>query len=514
MQLVGDKLVFPVVDTSNLLQAIPHARSLMHNGQLLAAVPHGLDETLVLRNLGYEPPAPLERTYTWPGRYTPMPHQIATASFLSLRRRAMVLSSMGTGKTISSLWAADYLLRSKHATRVLVVAKLSTVRPVWAREMAASFPYRTLHVLVGDKAKQHRVLGNVQDGDWAVINHDGFTGLTQHLRKFDLIIYDEATAVKTTGSIRFRRLFRFVEENKPWLWLLTGTPITQTPMDAWAYGRLLASPALPRSKATFEDLVMNKVSKFKSVPRPNAIAECQKVLQPSIRFSLDECVALPPQVMVYRESTLSKTQAAVFAEMKATAAIAAHQITAANAAVVVTKLLQVCCGCVYTSGGVVRTAVIDAEQRLTTLMDVLDEAGGKVVVFVPFRAVLDWLETALTQRGYSVASVHGDVPETERSRRFHAFQHDEHPHFLLAHPTVASHGHTLTRAQTAVWYVPTHSLETYEQANARIQRIGTTARTQVVHLLATSFERGLYTRLQNKQSVLNDFLDLVKGVNE
>jgi SNF2 family DNA or RNA helicase len=85
---------------------------------------------------------------------------------------------------------------------------------------------------------------------------------------------------------------------------------------------------------------------------------------------------------------------------------------------------------------------------------------------------------------------------------------------LLAHPKVASHGLTLTRAKDIIWYAPIYSLEMYEQANARIRRLSTEGKTRVHHLHGTAFERELYKRLQQKKRVLGEFLELVRGVNE
>ena len=142
-------------------------------------------------------------------------------------------------------------------------------------------------------------------------------------------------------------------------------------------------------------------------------------------------------------------------------------------------------------------------------------AGGeKVILFVPLRGVQDRLLDMLSADGYDVVSVHGDVTGAERNRIFDAFQNSDRYHILLAHPKVAAHGLTLTRAKDIIWYAPVYSLESYEQANARIRRISTKGKTRVHHLYGTSFEKELYSRLQNKRRVLADFLEMIQGVNE
>jgi SNF2 family DNA or RNA helicase len=177
------------------------------------------------------------------------------------------------------------------------------------------------------------------------------------------------------------------------------------------------------------------------------------------------------------------------------------------------KLIQIVCGVVYSdTGDHIR---IDAAQRLDALKELIDEAGDKVIIYVPLRGVQDWLQKALVEEygAGNVASVHGDVTLKERTKIFDSFQNTPSPMILIAHPRVASHGLTLTAARTVIWYAPIYSLEAYEQANARIRRIGTTGKTRVVHLYATAFERELYSRLQHKKRVLSDFLQLVSGIN-
>jgi SNF2 family DNA or RNA helicase len=114
----------------------------------------------------------------------------------------------------------------------------------------------------------------------------------------------------------------------------------------------------------------------------------------------------------------------------------------------------------------------------------------------------------------SAALVNGDVGKTARDKIFDDFQNAATPQVLLAHPKVAAHGLTLTRANCVIWYAPVFSLEQYEQANARIRRLSTKGKTIVYHIAACGMEREIYRRLKEKQRVLSDFLNLVRGIND
>jgi SNF2 family DNA or RNA helicase len=299
----------------------------------------------------------------------------------------------------------------------------------------------------------------------------------------------------------------------PWLWMLTGTPISQSPADAWTLARLVNSPNCPKSYTTFKDLVMQKITTFRWVPRPDALETCRRVLQPSIRFSLDECKDLPDTNFVGRKTELTTQQKKAFKDMqeKAVTFFSGTEIAAPNAAVVLGKMLQICCGVVYSDDSRIE---IDASDRYNTFTELIHEIGGKVIVFCPLRGVQDWLYESLKKGGYDVATVHGDVSKTERNQIFNDFQHTDAIQVLLAHPRVAAHGLTLTRAKDIIWFAPIYSLEQYEQANARIRRLSTEGKTTVWHIYATPFEAELYRRLRSKQKVLGEFLNLVQGIND
>jgi hypothetical protein len=434
------------------------------------------------------------------------------SSFLVLRRNGCVFTTGNSGKSISVLWAADHLLEEGIAKRVLIVAPLSTVKVVWGREIKHHFSHRSFVLCTGSRARRMELLKR-PGVQYVVINHDGFSTMASELNDFDVVIYDEATALKTPGSRRYKVFAKWMDKYQPWLWMLTGTPISQTPADAWTLARLANSPIVPKSYTTFKDMVMQKVSQFRWIPRPDALVTCQKVLQPSIRFSLDECKDLPQTNFVGRKADMTPQQTKAFKEMqdKAVTVFSHWQVTAANAAVALSKLLQIVTGVIYGDNG---TFAIDASERYNVLTELIDEIGDKVIIFVPLRGVQDWLEQALNASGYTVGSVHGDVGTTARNKIFEDFQHTDQPRILLAHPKVAAHGLTLTRAKDIIWYAPIFSLEQYEQANARIRRLTTEGRTSVWHIWSTPFEAELYRRLRTKQATLAAFLELVNGINE
>jgi SNF2 family DNA or RNA helicase len=191
---------------------------------------------------------------------------------------------------------------------------------------------------------------------------------------------------------------------------------------------------------------------------------------------------------------------------------AGEQITAVNAAITMNKLLQISCGAVYTDTK--ETVEFDIKNRYKVLCEVINESSQKVLIFVPFRHVIDLLVEKLTADGISNAVIRGDVPVNKRTQIFDLFQTTPNPRVLVIQPQAAAHGVTLTAANTIVWWGPTSSLETYAQANARVHRAGQKHPCTVVQLQGSAVEKGIYKMLDGRIDVHTKMIDLYKEVLE
>jgi SNF2 family DNA or RNA helicase len=142
--------------------------------------------------------------------------------------------------------------------------------------------------------------------------------------------------------------------------------------------------------------------------------------------------------------------------------------------------------------------------------ELIDEAEAKVLVFVPFTAALNALAAEL-RKHYTVEVVYGDVSKMERDRIFQNFQNSPDPHVIVADARTMSHGLTLTAANTTIWYGPSPSSSTYQQANERTPRPGQKLQTVICHIEGSAIERVVYDRLQGKKALQGVLLDLLKG---
>ena len=294
--------------------------------------------------------------------------------------------------------------------------------------------------------------------------------------------------------------------------MMTGTPAAQSPVDAFGIARLVNPTAVPRFLGSFRDQVMRKVTNFKWVPKEDATNTVHRVLQPAIRFTKEECLDLPPMVYVKREVSLTRQQLKYYKELKDKMVMqaAGEQITAANAAVSMNKLLQISAGAVYTDKG--DAVEFDITPRYKVLMEVIEESSKKVLVFVPFKHTIDLLVGKLRGDGISTEVIRGDVPAAKRTEIFKRFQSMDDPKVLVIQPQSAAHGVTLTAANTVVWWAPTSSLETYAQANARVHRSGKDHKCTVVQLQGSHAEKRVYALLDNRIDVHTKMIDLYKEI--
>lgn len=506
------KLVLNLKNPERVLDAIPTSKKLYVQGTEITVVPHKLDEVKVLRNLGIDAPSPILHYYSYPGRFKPFDHQRQTTAFLTMHKKCLVLNDIGTGKTVSALWAADYLISIGQVKKVLILSPLSTLERVWGDAIFSGFPSRRSVTLHGTAEKRKKLL-LTSDVDYYIINHDGFQIIANEAKNmFDLIIVDEAAVMRNPQTDRFKVFRKFMAEHPDMrLWLMTGTPTPNEPTDAWALAKLVDSPTLKETYTGFRDKVMMKVGQWRFLPRPDSHETVFKVLQPAIRFSRDECLDLPDTMYQTRKVQMSAEQNTAYKAMLKHLVVEAQsgQITAANEAVKAQKLVQIACGTAYDTMG--NTVELDCSNRINVVRDIIEEAGSKVIVFVPLTGSLHMLERELSKH-FTVGVVNGEVSARNRNEIFRAFQQDKNPHVLLAHPACMSHGLTLTSASTIIWYGPITSNEMYTQANGRIERIGKNRTSNVIHIEATELEHRMYDRLKGKQKLQGVLLDMIQGL--
>jgi SNF2 family DNA or RNA helicase len=482
------------------------------DGTVLCAVPHTLEACRILTNVGKEIESPINcGDYDWPGIFKPYPHQRHSAGFLTLNKRAFVLSGMGAMKTATAAWACDYLMRKGDIKRVLITCPLSTLS-VWATELFRLLPHRKFVTVYGARMKRFDLIK--EPADFYIVNHDGLQIIARHLADMpdiDHFVVDEVAAYRNAKTKKWKVLNSLVNGAVPRsIWGLTGTPTPNEPTDAYAQMRLVKPENYRGSFASFKESTMAQVGTYRWVVRQGAEQKVNDLLKPSIRYALEDCVELPPTIYQDRKCELSPTQKHNFDKLvkEAVTTINETQVTAVNAGVLINKLCQISCGVAYGADGEVLE--MDFGPRLELLKEIIEECNEKVIIFVPLTGALDALYEKLHLR-WSVAVVDGRTPHGMRRDIFKRFQECKDPHILLANAGTMAHGLTLTAASTIIWYAPINSNDYYNQANARIVRPGQRNITNIVRMYATPTEKRIYDALEAKTALQDVVLSLAKS---
>jgi len=189
---------------------------------------------------------------------------------------------------------------------------------------------------------------------------------------------------------------------------------------------------------------------------------------------------------------------------------AGEEVSAVNAAAKTNKLLQISGGAVYTDQGEVLE--FDVSNRLNVVQEIIDECSHKVLVFVPFTHTIELLKRHLEKSKIPCEVINGSVPVNRRSDIVKDFQETDKIKVLIIQPQAASHGLTLTAADTIIWYAPCSSVETYLQANARIDRPGQVNPMTIHHIMGSSAERKMYSMLRGNVNSHQKIIDLYRQI--
>ncbi len=494
-------------------KVIPHIKKSVELDEGVL-VKWGFKETQKLAELGFNPPSPLLRDYSWTGQLPPFDHQKTTSSFLSLRKRAFCLNEQGTGKTASVIWAADYMLKKGLINRVLVLCPLSIMQSAWQQDLFKFAMHRSCGIAHGTAKQRQKVIES--GADFVIINYDGVETAKEAIAAggFDLIVIDEANAYKNPQTRRWKILKKIVMATDPHIWMLTGTPAAQSPVDAYGLAKLMDLPECPKFFTAFRDSVMWQATRFKWLPKPDAKKTVHRLLQPAIRFEKKDCLDLPELTFTERVAPLTGQQQQYYNLLRDQLLFAAdgEEVSAVNAAAKINKLLQISGGAVYTDNREVLE--FDISNRLNVVLETIEESSNKVLVFVPFTHTISLLKEKLEKHGIDTEVINGAVPAGRRGDIVNRFQQNENPRVLLIQPQAASHGLTLTAADTIIWYAPVTSVETYLQANARINRPGQKNAMTIVHVKGSPVEDKLYHMLQSKVDDHVQLIDLYRTILE
>ena len=415
-------------------------------------------------------------------KYIPHDYQTRAKDFILEHPKAGMLLEMGLGKTVITLTAIDVLINELfEVDRVLVIAPKRVAEDTWTREHAKWDHLRHLRVskVLGSPEQRRRVLA--VDADIYVIGRDNVVWLVEQCRQswpFDMVVIDELSSFKNPQAKRFRALKKVIPKASRVVGL-TGTPSANGLMDLWAEiylldrGERLGHTLGAYREKYFRPGARNGYVVFKWEPLRGSREKIEAAISDiCISMSADDYLTLPKRIDNLIPVKLSPQEMKQYKTMEAEQLlhIDDEDVVALNAAAVMTKLLQIANGSVYShEGNVVRLH----DAKLEALLEIIDTTDSPVLIFYSYKHDLAAIKAAIP--GARTLDGPEDIAEWNAGR----------VQVLLAHPASVGYGLNLQEGgHVIVWYGLTWSLELYQQANARLYRQGQDKPVIIHHLIA------------------------------
>ena len=429
------------------------------------------------------------------------------------------LMDMGTGKTITTI-ALVGTMYHKHKILNLLVVSPKSITGVWDQEFEkfANFPY-SLAVLDGTGTQKADTIRHMIGHGLQVIvvNYESCWRLEAELAKWkpDMIVCDESSKIKNPMAKCAKALHRLGKESSYNL-ILTGTPITNSPLDFFSQYKFLDEDIFGSSFYAFRGkyAILGGYQNHQVVGYRHLPELVEKAHGIAYRIRIDEAVELPEFVDEIRPVKLEKKAQQIYDGISkdSYAELMTGEVTTRN---VLTQLLRLS----QCTGGFIRNddggdAQPVSTAKLEALEDIVDECmeqDKKVVVFARFVPEIEAISKMLTQKKIGHAIIKGDVQE--RSGQVEAFQKDPNTRVFIGQLATTGMGLTLTAGTVAVYYSLDFSYANYEQSRARIRRIGQTKRGVYIHLVAKgTVDEHVMAALRQKADVANMLVDDYKKI--
>ncbi|MFI3118127.1 SNF2-related protein [Streptococcus suis] len=444
-------------------------------------------------------------------------YQVVVKDFIIAHPYAAVILDMGMGKTATTLSAVNELMFDRfEVTKVLVIAPLRVANTVWSDEIEQWAELRHLRYskIVGTPKQRKEALQ--KDADIYIVNRENLPWLVEQCSpyfKWDMVVIDELSSFKSWQSKRFKA-FMAMRPYMKRIVGLTGTPSSNGLMDLFAEFKVIdGGERLGRFIGEFRSRYFEEGRRNGNIVYeyiPMDYAECQiqdKISDITISMKALDYLDMPELISTKKLVRMSEKEQEKYSQFKKEYVLSeldGLEVTAANAASLTNKLVQLSNGAVYSDD---HTVVPLHEQKLDALEDILESANGEPVL------VAYWFKHDLSRiiGRLEKLKVKSRVLKTEEDIR--EWNKGNVPVGLL-HPAGAGHGLNLQKGgHHLVWFGLTWSLELYQQTNARLWRQGQESETVVIQHIVTegTIDEEILKALENKDAQQERLIEAVKA---
>jgi len=407
---------------------------------------------------------------------------------------------MGTGKTKVAIDWAGIGYYNYDVKRVLVICPLSVIG-VWQRQIKEHLPFfARVRALTGSTPERaaliRRMIRSPQPSqDWLIINYegiwrgDGRNRIEDLLEKWgpDLVICDEGHRIKSSSAKQSKTAARIGSYADQRL-ILTGTPITKSPLDLFGQFRFLDNSIFGSNWYKFKNRygVWGGWGRYQLKGYKHLDEIIENVRDNTFRIKKEQAIDLPEKVSVTVPVQIGQKATEYYKKMAKEMIIEIEEThaTAAIVLVMILRLSQITSGFIKDIEGDIRTF---DNGKLNVCLDLLDDIlaqDKKVVIFVRFRYDIERLEEAIKKKFKRQPLIlSGTVPMKERDGLIQRFQNDKSEKVFIAQIQAGSLGIDLTAASVAIFYSLDYSYANYVQAQDRLHRIGQTNKVTYYHLV-------------------------------
>ena len=445
----------------------------------------------------------------------PYDHQLTALEESWNREYYALFMEMGTGKSKVAIDTVAALAAAGEIDTVLIVAPKGVFDNWVKKEIPAhlpdSVPYKVVRWQPTFTKKFREQIAGIASPEVRepgvlsilVMNTEAFSsqkGAAAGLRYCQvnpdcMVILDESTSIKNKSAQRTKNLVK-VGRCAKYRRILTGSPITKSPMDLYSQCDFLSESALNfRSYYSFQNryaVIRRRKSGqghyYDELTGFQRLEELgQKLDNFSLRLLKKECLDLPDKVYQRREVELTKEQKRLYKQMRdhALAQLSSGEIaTVQSVLTAIMRLQQICCGHLQPDTGHIQEV---PDNRLPTLMELTEEVSGKAIIWVTWTHDIHRIEKALKKRygSTAVASYFGDTEQDDRQAIVDQFQDpDSDLRFFVGQPRTGGYGITLTEANTVIYFSNSYDLEIRLQSEDRAHRIGQQNKVTYIDLVS------------------------------
>ena len=464
-------------------------------------------------------------TVNYKFKIKPFAHQVTALERGWQRPEFGLFMEMGTGKSKVLIDNLGMLYQKKEINFALVIAPKGVYRNWVDKEipehMSDDIPHRVIRWVASPNKTQQaemRSVGEEFDGlTIFVMNVESFSSIKgknagewmgRAFGRNGLIAIDESTTIKNHKAKRTKALMKIASAFK-YKRLLTGSPVTKSPMDLYSQCEFLRPGLLGYDSyyafqgryAVMQRKTMGSHAFQQLVGYRNLDELTFKIDQFSYRVLKQDCLDLPDKIYTVRYVGLTKQQRDMYNSIKQHALVMLDNGELSTAPAVITQMLrlqQILSGHLKTDDG--DTIYFDS-KRMDALKEILEEHDGKAIIWSRFRYDIRQITKMLndTFGQGCAASYYGDTSDDERQRAIKDFQNSEHLKFFVGNPSTAGYGLTLTEADLVIYYANDFNLETRAQSEDRAHRIGQKNNVTYVDLISEgTIDERIVKSLQSK----------------